>query len=134
MSRPSTPESLLESPQVCVLATVNPGGSPHAMPMWYLYEDGKIWFTTQAHAQKAKNIERTGQAAVTLDIRDRPYYGVMVKGTAEVGEALARETLIRLIERYLSPTQARNYAESLITRGSNASIIVTPTKFVEFSS
>jgi len=68
MGRPSTPESLLESPQVCVLATVNPDGSPHAMPMWYLYEDGKIWFTTQAHAQKAKNIERTGQAVVTLDI------------------------------------------------------------------
>ena len=134
MSRPSTPESLLESAQVCVLATVNPDGSPHAMPMWYLYEDGNIWFTTQARAQKAKNIERTGQAVVTLDLRDRPYYGVMVKGSAEISEALSREKLVRLIERYLSPTQAREYADSLITRGGNASIIVTPKKFVEFSS
>ena len=27
--------SLIQAPNICVLATSGPGSAPHAMPMWY---------------------------------------------------------------------------------------------------
>ena len=34
-------DELLKQTQICVLATTGPGDAPHAIPMWYLYQDGK---------------------------------------------------------------------------------------------
>lgn len=134
MSKPTTPEELLNSREICMLSTVSPDGSVHAMPMWYLYEDGKIWFMTGDTVQKTKNVARTGKATVTLDLRERPYYAVMIKGKAEVGGPLARERVVRLMSRYISEADANAYADKLQSRGGNASIVVTPKKMVEFNS
>ena len=132
MTRPTTPEALLESREICVLATVSSDASVHAMPMWYLYEDGKIWFVTGDGVQKTKNVQRTGKATVTLDLRDKPYYAIMVKGDAAVGEPLPRDQLLRLMTRYIRESDANSYIDKLEHRGGNASIVVTPTKIVEF--
>ncbi len=129
---PSTPEELLCAPEICVLSTVNLDRSVHAMPMWYLYEDGKIWFMSEASSQKVKNVERTGLATVTLDLRERPYYAIMVKGSAQVGGAFDKAKQLRLMTRYIGEEDALAYMNQLEKRGGNASIVVTPTKTVEF--
>jgi len=56
--------AFVEEPLICVLATTGADGSPHAMPMWYLYKDGDILFAAGGKAQKVRNIERTGRATV----------------------------------------------------------------------
>ena len=134
METPNTPEELLSAKEICVLSTVSRDGSVHAMPMWYLYEAGKIWFMTGDKSQKAKNVERTGKATVTLDLRKRPYYAIMVKGTAQVEGPLDKERQLRLMTRYISDAAAREYIAQLEERGGNASIVVTPSKTVEFRS
>ena len=40
MSVPTNRDEYLKQPNVAVLATVSPSGAPHAVPIWYLYEDG----------------------------------------------------------------------------------------------
>jgi len=134
MSRPNTPDELLQSPEICVLSTVNPDGSVHAMPMWYLYEDDKIWFMTGSNSQKVKNVERTGHATVTLDLREKPYYAIMIKGEAKVGEPIDRAMQKRVMTRYITESDADNYIAKLESRGGNASIVVTPKKTIEFRS
>ena len=134
MTTPNTPEELLNAPEICVLSTASKDGSVHAMPMWYLYEDGKIWFMTGAKSQKTRNVERTGLATVTLDLRERPYYAIMVKGSATVEAPLDKELQFRLMTRYITEEAADEYMASLAKRGGNASIVVTPTKTVEFRS
>jgi len=134
MTTPNTPEELLNAPEICVLSTTGKDGSVHAMPMWYLYEDGKIWFMTGAKSQKTLNVERSGLATVTLDLRERPYYAIMVKGTATVEAPLDKKLQFRLMTRYITEEAANVYMASLAERGGNASIVVTPTKTVEFRS
>ena len=134
MSRPDTPEELLNAREICVLSTVSPDGSVHAMPMWYLYEEGKIWFMSGDKAQKTNNVRRTGKATVTLDLRERPYYAIMIKGDAEVREPFDKDKQKRLMTRYISDADATAYIERLELRGGNAAIVVTPTKTVEFRS
>ena len=131
VSTPDNSEALLAAPEICVLATVNPDGSAHAMPMWYIYEEGKIWIMTGPGSQKFKNVRRTGLATVTLDLREPPYYAIMVKGTAETGGNLDPERQFRIVSRYISEERARAYVEKMSTR-EVGSIVVTPKKIVEF--
>ena len=124
------PQALLAGSEICVLATVNPNGSVHAMPMWYLYEDEVFMFMTGADTQKYKNVVRTGQATITVDRRTPPYYAVMVYGNAEVGSGLDEGQRFRTAARYLGEAGAKAYLAK--TPVSNGSIYVRARKIVEF--
>ncbi|MFQ5934182.1 MAG: PPOX class F420-dependent oxidoreductase [Dehalococcoidia bacterium] len=131
MSPAETPEELLKEANICVLATTGPGGQPHAMPMWYLYHDGVIIFSTGRGTQKHKNVERNGKATVVVDRRTPPYYAVMVKGDAEAGPPLSADLKFQLAARYLGEEGGKAYV-SRGGDGDSVTIRVRPRKFVEF--
>lgn len=60
---------LLESKMVMRLATVNPYGLPHVVPLWYLpdRETGTVCFSTPADSRKARNVAETPKASLTVD-------------------------------------------------------------------
>ena len=123
----------LSRTQICVLATTGPGNSPHAVPMWYRYRDGIITILGARDSQKCRNVERTGKAMVVVDRRDPPYYAVMVKGNAEIGPGLSREEEYELVLRYLGEDKVDAYLAQYEKRRDNAaSIIIRPTKIIEF--
>ena len=124
-------EAFLDAPNICVLATTGADGSPHAMPMWYLYQDGDILFAAGRKSQKVRNIERTGRATVVVDQRDQPYYAVMLPGTATIESALTGDAAYSLFSRYLGEDETRRYMARNDGDGS-VSIRVRPERFVEF--
>jgi len=122
--------AFVEQPFICVLATTGADGSPHAMPMWYLFKDGDILFAAGAKSQKIKNIERTGRATVVVDRRETPYYAVMLPGAATIEAAMSAEDQYALYSRYLDEDEAQRYmARSGVD---TVAIRVTPERFVEF--
>lgn len=131
MSRHNERKAFLEQPHVAVLATVDPRGRPHAMPIWYLFEDGVIIMAAGRNSQKVTNIERNPSATLVVDKRTTPYYAVMVRGTAEIGPPLDDETAWRLTRRYLDEEAARRHRER--TAGSDSvSIRLHPDEILEF--
>ncbi len=38
------------------ISTTRPDGRPHAVPVWYIWDDRSIYFITQRDVQKAKNL------------------------------------------------------------------------------
>ncbi len=124
-------KSFLHEPQVAVLATVDRQGRPHAMPIWYLYEDGVILMSAGRGSQKHRNLERNPAATLVLDQRETPYYALMVRGKAEIGPALSAEQHQRISIRYLGDEAGRRYAER--TGGHDSiSIRLTPEEWLEF--
>ena len=122
---------LIDAPNICVLATTGPGDWPHAMPMWYLFENGEFIFTCRKNAQKGKNVERTGKAIVVIDEREPPYYAAALRGDASIGEPLSSDQWLRLALRYLDEETAKTYASR---KGwESITIRVRPTKLVEFN-
>ena len=124
-------KTYLEQTNVAILATTGPGSRAHAMPVWYVYEDGQIIIGAGANSQKRRNIDRNGQATLVIDRRDPPYRALMVQGTAEVGPAAPQELRLRIASRYLGEQRGREYVEE--TAGSDSiSIRITPQRFIEY--
>ncbi len=123
--------AFISEPQICVLATTGADGSPHAMPMWYLFKDGDILFAAGKKSQKVRNIERTGKATVVVDRREIPYYAVMLPGKAAVEAAMSNEDQYALYSRYLDEDGAQRYM-ARSAGGGIVAIRVKPDRFVEF--
>lgn len=72
------------------IVTTGPDGAPHAAPVWGVWSEGGLWFSTSGTSRKARNLQRDPRVVVHLDSSDDV---VMIEGTAEVvtgGEALGR--------------------------------------------
>ena len=123
-------DQFLKEPNVAVLATVGPAGA-HAVPIWYLYEDGEFLMSTGRGSQKHRDLKRNPNVTLVVDRRTLPYYAVMARGTAEVGPQLSDEERLRMYVRYLGEEMGRAY----VARGSgddSVSIRLRPRKFIEY--
>lgn len=58
---------LLSSRLIANLATLNPDGTIHLVPMWFLSEDGSVLMPTSGASRKAKNVERDPRSTVMID-------------------------------------------------------------------
>ena len=38
------------------IATVDESGAPLVTPIWYVYEEGRIWFTPRQHSEWLKHL------------------------------------------------------------------------------
>jgi PPOX class probable F420-dependent enzyme len=61
------------------LATVGDGGRPHVMPVWGLWRDGAVWFSSGLQSRKARNLAADPRCTVTTDDAHDP---VVVEGVA----------------------------------------------------
>ena len=123
----------LEETRICVLSTVGPGMTPHAIPMWYRWRDGVITITTSSRSQKYRNVERVGKAMVVIDDREPPYYAVMVKGDAETGPGLSRAEEYEIALRYLGEDGVDAFMATYDAGESDdATIVIRPTKVIEY--
>lgn len=62
------------------LATINPDGRPHVVPLGIVWSDGKAYFTSGPETRKSKNLHRN--PACTLSVATHPF-DVVIEGQAE---------------------------------------------------
>lgn len=105
---PSTPPTsalpLLNGRHIATLATHRADGSIHLAAIWYLYQEGILYFPTSSSSQKARNVARTPAASAMIDTRvPGQEQGVSVSGSATIiaGE-LGRALVAQAQQRYLT--------------------------------
>src|SRR5206468_7566518 len=54
-------KDFLKSQKIMRLATIDPKGSPHIVPVWYDYSRGKFYVGTNTSTKKAKNIKQNSK-------------------------------------------------------------------------
>ena len=72
--------ALLEAPNFAHLATVQPDGSPHSVPVWVRLEGDRIAFFTQPGSRKAQNLARDPRVALSLTDLENPYLSAWARG------------------------------------------------------
>jgi PPOX class probable F420-dependent enzyme len=103
-------QELLAVRLVGVLATLEPDGSVHAVPMWLSGESGEIVLATGSRSRKARNLDRDPRATLVLH-DSRPgaeVCGASLRGRVEIvrGEGAA-PLVARVHRRYVEEAGLR---------------------------
>ncbi|MEO5900070.1 MAG: PPOX class F420-dependent oxidoreductase [Ilumatobacteraceae bacterium] len=83
---PETHLDLMAAPLTAILTSVDADGCPQSSAMWYMWEDGRLWFSTKRWAKKFRNLaDRPLVSFIVVDPADE-FRSVEIRGTATVGE------------------------------------------------
>lgn len=63
------------------LATTRPDGSPHVMPVWAMWHETALWFSSAGPSRKALNLRSDPRCVLTTD---NPREAVILEGVASV--------------------------------------------------
>ena len=96
---------LLAARTIGVLATIEPDGWVHAVPMWWAAGDGAIMLATGSRSRKVQNLERDARALLVLH-DSRPgaeVCGTSLRGRVQVVRGAVAQPLIAQVHgRYVS--------------------------------
>jgi hypothetical protein len=76
----STIEEWLVDARNYWIVTTTADGRPHAMPVWGLWDDGAVWFSTDPSSRKGRNLEARPEIVVHLESGDE---AVILEGVVE---------------------------------------------------
>jgi PPOX class probable F420-dependent enzyme len=94
---------LLTDPNIAVIATIRPDGTPQVTPTWIDYDGEHVLVNTAAGRAKAANLQRDPRVSVFVLDPDNPYNWVSVTGPAELtqeGAEEAEEHINKLSHKY----------------------------------
>lgn len=81
-------EELLASVRACWIGTTRPNGRPHAAPVWGVWLDGVLYFSTGKESRKGRNLAANPAAAAHIEGAEGEM--VILEGFAEeIGDATA---------------------------------------------
>ena len=100
MTRSERDAFLAEPGVILHLATLRADGSPRLALMWFIHEEGAIWFTPRAQSQWLDDLRRDTRCALVIDEQPLPYRKVSPDGRAELAFELGVDAPVA---RPLSP-------------------------------
>lgn len=124
----------LESEQVGWLGTIGRDGFPHAVPIWFLWRDGRALILSEPTTAKVRNIRADDRVLLHLEAGDDGEQLTVLRGTAAISPEPSTAWLPRIADDYTAKYDAwlqrlELTTESMAERYS-ALIEVTPHKLV----
>lgn len=113
-------DEFLATPGVLMrVSVVREDGSPLVTPIWFLHEDGAIYFTPREQSEWFTCLRRDPRVALCIDEQPLPYRKVIIEGVAElvhdVGEDdVWRDQYRRIARRYVDAEGAEAYVQNTI--------------------
>lgn len=105
--------AFLQEPHKAALATIDKDGFPHVVAMGFSAQDGAIYMTSYAKAQKVVNIRRNPKVGVMIEAGQKysDFRGLLIRGRCEIIEDPQQvETFMRRVRAQqgtpASPTEA----------------------------
>jgi nitroimidazol reductase NimA-like FMN-containing flavoprotein (pyridoxamine 5'-phosphate oxidase superfamily) len=101
------------------VATVWPTGRPHLMPVWAMWDDSTLWFSSAVGSRKTKNLRADPNCVITTEASDP----VIIEGQATMVTGPAR--LQRVID-LMNAKYATHIEMSFLGPAVNATFGVRP--------
>lgn len=129
-------KEFLSKPKLARLATID-DNKPHLAPVWYLFEEGKIFVTTMKGSKKVRNIEKNPNISIIIDecygkIGDLSYYtdanAVIIEGKAELKDDTDAKIFKKIFELYIGKENLNNPMVQYIMNLPHVTITIKPEK------
>ena len=120
----------LKSQKILRLATIDPSGNPHIVPVWYKYINNRFYVGTNTRTKKARNIKKNTKVSFCIDtgIKSTSIFGVMGIGRAKLllepdrVQKLAQKILLRYFKNL------KNQSAQLLLDQTDCIIEIIPKK------
>ena len=98
---PPDVDAFLAKPNPAIVATLRPDGSPHTVPTWYDWEDGRVLLNMDESRLRLRFLRRDPRAALTV-IEDRNWYRhiSLIGRVVSIEEDAGLADIDRLARRY----------------------------------
>lgn len=109
-------DEFLESQKIMRLATIQPDGVPHIVPVWYRFAAEKFYVGTNTKTRKARNLQGNPAVSFCIDAGvNSPIFGVMCQGTARLitDQNTVRPIAEKILLRYFDSLDDMSAAELL---------------------
>jgi PPOX class probable F420-dependent enzyme len=90
-------EHRLQTEQNLWLATVRPDGSPHLVPIWFVWVAGKIYLCTGTDSVKVRNAKQNPRVSIALEDGSQP---IVIEGLARPIEQADSAVLAEFQRKY----------------------------------
>jgi nitroimidazol reductase NimA-like FMN-containing flavoprotein (pyridoxamine 5'-phosphate oxidase superfamily) len=123
-------KDFIKSQKILRLATIDPYGEPHIVPVWYNYVNSKFYIGTNTRTIKAKNIKNNPRVSFCVDIgiNSPDIFGIMGIGRARLilenkrVQSVAKKILLRYYK------SLKNKSAQQLLRDTDCIIEITPRK------
>lgn len=126
-------DAFLAPPRHAVIATNRVNGPPQLSPVWYIYEEGKLYISAGVNAVKVQNLRRDPRTTICVDAGHPDARYVILQGAItilEPGDPLQEPMRWRIIQHYYdTEAEARRYYDS-VRNSLSVLLVLTPDKFI----
>ncbi len=102
------------------LATVTPDGAPHLMPVWAVWHQGQLWFSSGNGSRKARNLAVQPRCSLATD---NPLEPVVVHGRAR--RVTDHGALVAMLEAE-NTKYGTSYGMDMVDPASNSVFSLSP--------
>jgi nitroimidazol reductase NimA-like FMN-containing flavoprotein (pyridoxamine 5'-phosphate oxidase superfamily) len=107
------------------ISSVRPDGRPHAMPVWGVFTEGRVWFSSSAGSRKTLNIESNPHVVVSTDDAAEP---VVVEGAVERVSSTGDPEAVHAFADALNAKYETEYPVEFFLE--NATFLVMPDRVI----
>ena len=128
-------DEFLKIQKILRLSTIDKSNFPHITPVWYIFNDEKIYIGTNTKNQKIKNIEKNNHVSFCVDVgvNSPDIYGVMGQGIANIILEIPKVRTIaeKILLKYFKTLENKSAKELL--EDTDCVIEIIPQKYSEWS-
>ncbi len=117
------------------LAMIEKDGDPVIYPVWFHFEDDRIYFFTGKNSRKVGNLSRSNRVYFCIDSEGQPYKGVKGKASVAIVTQVEKAQGIagNIIKKYLGNLNS-SYAKTMIDGVKSGKEIVVELDPVYYST
>jgi PPOX class probable F420-dependent enzyme len=104
------------------LASVSPGGRPHVMPVWGMWDDAVLWLSSSAGSRKARNLAADPRCTVATEDAADP---VVIEGTAQI---VTDPPLLQRVTDLMNAKYGTGYKVDFLDPSQNATVRIRPRR------
>ena len=128
-------DEFLKIQKILRLSTIDKSNFPHITPVWYMFNDEKIYIGTNTKNQKIKNIEKNNHVSFCVDVgvNSPDIYGVMGQGIANIILEIPKVRTIaeKILLKYFKTLENKSAKELL--EDTNCIIEIIPQKYAKWN-
>ena len=128
-------DEFLKIQKILRLSTIDKSNFPHITPVWYMFNDEKIYIGTNTKNQKIKNIEKNNHVSFCVDVgvNSPDIYGVMGQGIANIILEIpkVRNIAEKILLKYFKTLENKSAKELL--EDTNCIIEIIPQKYSKWN-